>query len=251
MEAMTSILVVDDQPDLLDNIGLTLEGAGYRVFTASDGVEALRVLQSQPVNLILADIGMPNMNGYQLYERTRQNPDWLMIPFLFLTARTMDSDIRYGKELGVDDYLTKPLEVEDLLATVHGKLRRARQLVTGKQALSSPTATALAAPPPNVLTVGHFKVDFRQHRAWMDSQILQLSAREFKLLGHLVQQAGQVIPPEEFIKITHNLEINAKEAGSLLRPMIRSLRRKLGYSVGEAGRIENVRGVGYRLVVSD
>ena len=78
------ILVVDDQPDLLENIGLALESAGYQVLTAGDGVEALAVLQSQPVDLILADIAMPRMNGYQLYERVRENVQWVAIPFLFL-----------------------------------------------------------------------------------------------------------------------------------------------------------------------
>ena len=118
-----TILVVDDQPDLLENISLTLESAGHQVLTAGDGVEALAVLQSQPVDLILADIAMPRMNGYQLYERVRENVQWVAIPFLFLTARAMDSDIRYGKELGSDDYLIKPIQPEDLLAAVQGRLR--------------------------------------------------------------------------------------------------------------------------------
>ena len=117
-QIVASILVVDDQPELLENIGFALETGGYIVLTADNGYEALTILETQPVNLILADIAMPGMNGYQLYERVRENPEWVRIPFLFLTARAMNSDIRFGKELGVDDYLTKPIEVEDLLATV-------------------------------------------------------------------------------------------------------------------------------------
>jgi DNA-binding response OmpR family regulator len=130
----TSILLVDDQPEILENLSMAVEAAGYQVLTANDGYEALTILQDQPVSLILADIAMPKMNGYQLYERVRENPQWVMIPFLFLTARALDSDIRYGKELGVDDYLTKPIDVEDLLAAVQGKLRRVEQLVAANWA---------------------------------------------------------------------------------------------------------------------
>ena len=129
MKTNISILVVDDEPNFLDNIRLALEAEGYRVLSAGNGVEALAVLHSQPVNLILSDIAMPDMNGYQLYERVRERPQWLTIPFVFLTARKLDSDIRYGKELGVDGYLTKPIRAADLLAVVRGKLRRAQQLV--------------------------------------------------------------------------------------------------------------------------
>jgi DNA-binding response OmpR family regulator len=248
METIASILVVDDNPDLLENIGLTLETAGYQVLTAEDGIDALNVLESNIVDLILADIGMPHMNGYQLYERTRQNPEWLMIPFLFLTARAMDSDIRYGKELGVDDYLTKPIEPEDLLATVNGKLRRAQQLADSIGSNKSVGVSNKTDDDP--LVVGKLRIDFKQHKAWLGEELLQLSAREFKLLGYLGKHADQVTSPQDLVKITHQLETDHVEAGSLLRPMIRSLRRKLGYSVGEAGCIENIRGVGYRLTTS-
>ena len=86
------------------------------------------MLKTQPVDLILADIAMPRMNGYQLYEQVRRDPRWVLIPFVFISARALDSDVRYGKALGVDDYLIKPFQLEDLLAVVAGRLRRAREL---------------------------------------------------------------------------------------------------------------------------
>src|SRR5215217_9197058 len=98
---MTMILVADDQPELQAMLSLTLESAGFQVLRAGDGLEALAILQTHTVDLILADIAMPRMNGYQLYQRVREHAHWLAIPFLFLTARSLDSDIRYGKELGV------------------------------------------------------------------------------------------------------------------------------------------------------
>ena len=242
METTASILVVDDQPSLLENIELTLETLGYRVLTASHGVEALEVLTSEAVNLILADIAMPRMNGYELYERVRKNPQWATIPFVFLTARAMDSDIRYGKQLGVDDYLTKPIEPEDLVAAVEGKLRRARQLI------DSIAQFTPQSPRDRVLTVGPLHVDAGQHRVRLGEEEILLSAREFALLEHLAGHAGEVVPPQELIRVTHGFDTDPLDAGALLRPLVFSLRRKLGYRVAEKSCVENVRGVGYRLV---
>ena len=246
MKTDTSILVVDDDPHLLDGIRLTLEAEGYWVLIAPDGVEALAVLQSQPVDLILADIAMPRMNGYQLYERVCKNPRWVAIPFVFLTARAMDSDIRYGKELGADDYLTKPFEPEDLLAAVRGRLRRAQQLAGQSAHLAPPSVLGA-----RTLIIGKLRLDPGQYRVWLDEELIRLSAREFTLLEYLARRERQVVSPQELIRATHGLDTDHVEAGALLRPLIRSLRRKLGYPVGEMGCIENVRGVGYRLIPPD
>lgn len=246
METEATILVVDDQPEIVENLALVLEEEGYRVLTAADGLEALDRLAAHPVDLVVADIAMPRLNGYQLYERMRENPAWLTVPFIFLTARAMDSDVRYGKELGVDDYLTKPIQPEDLLAAICGRLRRARQL-----AQLAPQALAAAAGGLPVLTMGRLRIDPGQHRVWMGDDELSLSAREFVLLESLAQQFTQVLSPQELVQATHDLQTDVVEAGSLIRPLIRSVRRKLGYAVGEEGCIENVRGVGYRLVAPE
>jgi DNA-binding response OmpR family regulator len=197
------------------------------------------------VDLILADIAMPRMNGYQLYERVRENPEWVTIPFVLLTARAMDSDIRYGKELGVDDYLTKPIQPEDLLASVQGKLRRAEQLTQIRTQPAPPVSAS------QVVVVGQLRVDPGQHRAWMKGEELKLSAREFAVLEYLARRPNQVVSPQQLVKVTHQLDTDPGDAGNLLRPLVRSLRRKLGHPVGESGCIENVRGVGYRLVLAD
>jgi DNA-binding response OmpR family regulator len=239
-ETVAIILVVDDAPDLLRNIAEMLQESGYQVLTASDGSEALQVLRARPVDLILTDIAMPKLNGYQLYEQVRLNPKWVHIPFIFLTGRSMSSDIRYGKELGVDDYLVKPMEIEDLTAAVRGKLRRARQLE--QLSVSSPVLAQ------SELELGRLHINTDQHRVWLGDQPIDLSAREFTLLAYLARHAGQVVSARELIQITHDLETDDKEAGALARPLIRSIRRKLGYAPGDMGCIENVRGIGYRLI---
>ncbi len=245
MSSNLPILIVDDQLQLLNSIKMTLEMYGYDVMTANDGLKALRILESNRIGLILADIAMPRMNGYQLFERVRDNPEWLEIPFLFLTARSLDSDIRFGKEMGVDDYLIKPIEPEDLVAAVRGKLKRAAQL---RQHRSSTQPAVAHEPLPTILKAGALQIDTNQHRAWVRNEKLNLSAKEFKLLTYLAQNTEKVVSPPQLVRVTHEFETDYIEASNLLRPLIRSLRRKLGFAVGEMGCIENVRGVGYRLV---
>jgi DNA-binding response OmpR family regulator len=133
-----TILVVDDEPVLLDSLADILQLEGFSVLKASNGLEALDLLQDQTPHLILTDIMMPGMNGYQLYQRVRKNPEWLWIPFIFLTAKGEAEDIRFGKELGADDYLMKPILPEDLVAAVIGRLERYRQLEARPQAADQP-----------------------------------------------------------------------------------------------------------------
>ena len=246
VKTVAFVLVVDDEPYVREGIRITLESAGYQVVTADDGFEALNILQSQPVDLILADIAMPRMNGYQLYLRVRENRQWLAIPFVFLTGRAMDSDVRYGKELGIDDYLAKPIDPEDLLAVVRGKVRRALQL---ERLVAQPAPPS--APAPRALIIGRLRIVPDEHRAWLDEEPLDLSPKEFALLEYMAQRVNQLVSPEEAVQVTHELDTDRTDASNLLRPLIRSLRRKLGYTVGETGCIETVRGLGYRLMPPD
>lgn len=134
------IMIVDDNPEFINGLELTLEMEGYQVISATNGQIALERLQSafkaqlqedfsgrRLPDLILADIMMPVMDGYDFYQRVRTNPYLNHIPFIFTTAKSTADEIRYGKELGADDYLAKPFLPEDLLAVVRGKLKRAQQ----------------------------------------------------------------------------------------------------------------------------
>jgi len=119
-----TILIVDDEEGIRSSLQEFLSLSGFKVLSAENGVEGLKILEVDVPDLIIADIMMPRMNGYQFYNRVRENPDWVWLPFVFLTAKGEDEDVRFGKELGVDDYLQKPIDPEDLLATVLGKLKR-------------------------------------------------------------------------------------------------------------------------------
>ena len=123
------LLVVDDNEDILFNLKIMLETNGYEVVTATSGERALEVLNSlkKTPEVIISDIMMPNMNGYEFFASVSSHPQWNHIPFLFLTAKSTPEDVRLGKMLGVDDYITKPFNEDDLIASISGKIARKRQ----------------------------------------------------------------------------------------------------------------------------
>ena len=122
MPDIPNVLIVDDHKDFLYHVAVTLDAAGYQSVTARDGAEALEMLRTYTIHLILADIAMPKLNGYQLHEVVREHPEWQDIPFVFLSARNLNSDIYYGLQLGADQYLTKPIHAGDLLTAVEQML---------------------------------------------------------------------------------------------------------------------------------
>ena len=128
MSNQATILTVDDDPILLESVADILRTAGYTPITATNGMHALQILQSQTPDLIVADIMMPEMDGYQFCQAVRMNPIFRAIPFVFLTARSEQDDIRRGYGLGADHYLTKPFEPEDLLLVIQTKLQRLAEI---------------------------------------------------------------------------------------------------------------------------
>ena len=124
------ILLVDDNQDILYNIKLLLESKDYRVITAISGKQAIKILSNLDVlpELIISDIMMPGIDGYDFFEYVSHNLKWNHIPFIFLTAKSTPEDVRLGKMLGVDDYITKPFDEEDLLATISGKILRNKDI---------------------------------------------------------------------------------------------------------------------------
>ena len=128
------ILVVEDHRSMSRAIQGILESEGYTVFTATDGIEAMEMMEDVQPDLILADIMMPRMDGYTLYERIRARPEWIPIPFVFLTARSEREDRLRGKKMGAEDYVTKPFDAEELIVIVRSRLGRARAIQEATEA---------------------------------------------------------------------------------------------------------------------
>ncbi|MCA9976931.1 MAG: response regulator transcription factor, partial [Anaerolineales bacterium] len=157
------ILLIEDDRHYREFVQELLSANGYDVILADDGIVALDMLQEQAVDFILADVAMPRMNGYQLLACVSQNPLWAHIPFVFLSGRDLDSDIRYAEEMGIDGYLSKTAPVEDILAIVRGKLRRAQRYQQSQDIAS-------VADGGQALQVGRLSVDLQKRRVWLDEQ---------------------------------------------------------------------------------
>ena len=129
-----TVLVVEDSASLRMAIAGMLEQDGYTVLSAADGMQALEVMEGNQPDLVLADIAMPVMDGYELYRAVRERPEWTSIPFIFLTGRSQHKDVIKGKSLGVEDYLVKPVDPEELLVTLRARLDRAQAVRTSAEA---------------------------------------------------------------------------------------------------------------------
>lgn len=248
----STILIIDDDLTGCKTLEGMLRSVDYRIFFVTSGQDALHAAQQTLPDLVLLDDMMPEIDGFEVCRQLRAAPILAEVPIIMVMALDdRDSCIR-GMESGADDFVIKPIDRMELRARVRTitRLNRYRQLLRRAAQLAH-LITQPAAPTPTdqrSITVGRLRIDSGQHRAWLDDQLIDLSAREFTLLEYLTRRADTTVSPQELIRVTHSLETDDVEAGSLLRPMIRSLRRKLGYAVGEMGCIENVRGVGYRLV---
>ncbi len=159
MHQSVKILVVDDEPVIRDSIAEILRLHGYQVLTASNGIEGLEAIRQNIPEMIISDIMMPEMNGYQFFQRVRSNSEWLWIPFIFLSAKGEGEDIRFGKELGVEDYLRKPIDAEDLLAAVIGCLKRFHQLETSRQAEADKHSIDKAGETPDFVPLTSRELD--------------------------------------------------------------------------------------------
>lgn len=193
-------MIVEDNDVLREGLRDMLSFEGYSVVTARNGVEAIEKLETCQPELILSDIAMPFMDGYQFYEFVRKRPEWVTIPFIFLTALADQADILISKNLGVDDYLTKPLNREELVTAIRSRLGRSRQLQVGqlKQAyLASLTALANA-------------VDLRDR--YMRGHIEHVTAYCL-LLAHVMGWSDRAIEPLHFAAIMHDIgKLHIREA---------------------------------------
>jgi len=225
------ILLVDDDALLRRSLAFNLEQSGYRTSTAASAEDALALVRRVQPDLILLDIGLPGMDGL---EALRCFQEQMSLPIIFLTARRRELDQVLGLELGADDYVTKPFQLDVLLARIKAVLRRSAQ----RQA-----ATTAAEPTP--LVVGDVTIDPAAHTVTVGGRRIDLPPREFDLLHTLALEAGRVISTDELLSRVWGAEYAGEP--QVVYVHVRWLREKLEANPSRPTRIVTIRGVGYRL----
>jgi two-component system KDP operon response regulator KdpE len=221
------ILVVDDDRTLLRFLKQYLEQEDYEVVTVDRGQEGLRVLFQERPDLVVLDVMMPGMDGWEMCVRIRELSD---IPIIMLTAKSSEIDKLRGFKLGVDDYVTKPFSLEELGARIRAVI--ARTAAQKEDEVSS-------------YCMGTLTVDMRKREASQEGQPLNLTPTEFRLLAALAQRAGEAVSHDELVTIIWGG--NRQGGGSALRRYIWLLRRKIEADPVNPKLIVTVRGYGYRL----
>ncbi|MFQ5916678.1 MAG: response regulator transcription factor [Candidatus Binatia bacterium] len=221
------VLVVDDEPRYLKLVCYNLEAAGYEVTTAASGEEALSLVTGKSPDLIILDIRLPGIDGYEVCSKIRE---FSSIPIIMLTAKGEEREKVQGLRLGADDYITKPFGAEELMARVENALRRSR------------IAEAKALP---TLSVGELSIDFMQRKVTIEGQEVSFSPIEYRLLQYLAIHAGRVIVQEELQEKVWGPEYREHYEG--LRVYIRRLRQKIEKDPEHPILIITKPGVGYML----
>lgn len=226
---MNTILICDDDKDIVSALDIYLTSEGYATVKAYDGLECLRLAEREPVDLILLDVMMPGLDGIRTTAKLRESCN---VPIILLTAKSEDSDKILGLNIGADDYITKPFNILELKARVRALLRRSGAAVQ-RQAAKSP------------LTVGHIRLDPNERSAWKDGVPVDLTAKEFDLMELLLRNPGRVYSRENLLNVVWGYEY----AGDYrtVDVHVRRLREKLELDPANPEYILTKWGVGYYL----
>lgn len=219
------ILLVDDDPALLELLTQYLEEADFRVLPAANGATALKLAYQEHPDLVLLDVMLPGMDGWEICARLREMSN---VPIVMVTAKSGEGDKLRGFKLGVDDYVTKPFSFAELAARVQAVLGRA----------SSPAESGYAI-------YGNIKLDMKRYQALIDDRALDLTPTEFRLLAALVRRKGEVAPERELAQEVWGE--TRPEDPSVVRRYVLMLRRKLEVDPSQPRVLLTVRGFGYRL----
>jgi two-component system alkaline phosphatase synthesis response regulator PhoP len=225
---MKTILVVDDEKDILEFLKYNLQKEGYRVLTARNGKDALLQSEQRP-HLILLDVMMPEYDGWEVLKRLKRNPATAGIPTIFLTAKKTDVDEVLGLELGASDFIIKPVSIPKLLARIKAALRA-----------NEPADAPRASPAP--IAVGVIVIDPSRHIVLIDGIETFFPKKEFEVLHHLASHAGHLVDRETLLNTIWGSDVRVVDR--TVDVHIRKIREKLG---SYADYIETVKGVGYRL----
>jgi two-component system phosphate regulon response regulator PhoB len=222
--AKSKILIVEDDPDILELLHYNLEKAGYETLRAENGEQALLLAEKNPLDLVLLDILMPGLNGLEVCRRMKRNSVLQHIPIMMITAKGEEMDRVVGLELGADDYVVKPFSIREIILRIQKLLERRE-----KQA------------SPSFLKAESLVLDPGAHTAKLDEKNLELTATEFRLLAHLMQTRGRVQTRE--ILLDRVWGYSFEGYSRTIDTHIRRIRKKLG---SHQDLIETVRGIGYR-----
>jgi DNA-binding response OmpR family regulator len=223
------ILVVDDEERMVRFIRLNLEHDGFRVTEAFNGSQAINSVRSSLPDLVLLDVMMPDLDGFEVLRIIRETSH---VPVIMLTAKGEEDDRVRGLELGADDYITKPFSPRELVSRVRAVLRR--------------TETATGTTHGVIEVDEHLKLDFDRREVWLDGELVQLRPTEYRLLYHLVQNAGWVVSHDQLLAKVWGYEY--RDEPHYVRLYINYLRKKLEKDPADPKYILTERGVGYRFV---
>ena len=226
---MQTILICDDEKDIVSALAIYLQAEGYGTVPAYNGREALRILREQNVQLVLLDVMMPEMDGISALAQIRRESN---VPVILLTAKSEDTDKVLGLNLGADDYVTKPFNPVELIARVRSQLRRYLQLGGG-------------ASSEGLLRLGGIELDDKRKAVTRDGEAVSLTPREYDILKFLMQHPGEVFSPGELYRRVWNEEPYGAE--STVAVHIRHLREKLEIVPAQPHYIKAVWGQGYKM----
>lgn len=229
-----TILMIDDDEALLRLVELNLTRAGYRFVSARHGIAGLQILESEKPALVILDITMPKLDGWETCRLMREVSD---VPIIVLTGRDDESDKARGLDLGADDYMTKPFGLVELQARIRAVLRRAEM-----------PSVSLRRQKQTIYRAGALMVDIPAHTVTRHGQPVALAPTEFRLLEHMLKHAGLVLSHSQLLTAVWGFEYS--DATDLLKPTISRLRQKIEENPSQPEIIETVYGVGYRLVLS-
>jgi two-component system, OmpR family, alkaline phosphatase synthesis response regulator PhoP len=224
-EVAKTVLVVDDEPKIVEVVGDYLRGAGFSVTTAADGERAVTLARARPPDLVVLDLGLPGLDGLDVARDLRRSS---AVPIIMLTARGEEADRVLGLELGADDYLVKPFSPRELLARVRAVLRRTE----GRQA------------ERERFGVGDVTVDTGRREVTVGDRVLDLTATEFDLLVELARQPGRVFTRAQLLDAVHGVVVESYER--TVDAHVKNIRRKLEPDPHRPRYLLTVHGVGYR-----
>jgi two-component system response regulator VicR len=230
---MTTVLAIEDDPAILRGLADNLRFEGYDVITAADGETGYHLQKERKPDLIVLDLMLPRMSGFELCRKLRG--EGIQTPILMLTARSEEPDRVLGLDLGADDYVTKPFSVRELMARVRALLRR-----------SQPSPEGTPDLLPDELRFGGVEIDFRSYEARLKGEPVEMTRKEFAVLRFLASRAGEVVTRDDLLNEVWGYE--SYPSSRTVDNHVAGLRAKLERDPSQPGHIKTVHGVGYKFI---